>query len=66
MIKKEPLTCEEKQKIKNRVIHSMSCENMKPTANDLNNIDKILNNEISADELIQLETEKMKQEGLID
>ena len=66
MSKKPLLNSEEKQKIKNRVIHSMSCENMYPTENDKENIDKILSGEVPVDELIKQETERMKKEGLFD
>lgn len=65
MDKKKILSKEEQEKIKKRVIHSMECEKMAPSKQDLKNMDMVLSETKSIEKIIAEEEERMKQEGLI-
>ena len=65
MDKKKVLSKEEQEKIKKRVIHSMECEKMPPSMQDLKNMEQVLSGTKTVEQIIAEEEARMKQEGLI-
>ena len=65
MDKKKVLSKEEQEKIKKRVIHSMECEKMPPSKQDLKNMEQVISGTKTVEEIIAEEEARMKQEGLI-
>ncbi|MGN1201466.1 MAG: hypothetical protein ACI4R8_04350 [Candidatus Caccovivens sp.] len=65
MDKNKVLSEEEQEKIKKRVIHSMGCEKMPPSKQDLKNMEEVLSGTKTIEEIVAEEETRMKQERLI-
>ena len=59
------LTKAEVEKISKEIIHSMECEKMTASKQDLKNMNDILEGNKTAEQVIAEEEARMKQEGLI-
>ena len=59
------LTKAEIEKISKGIIHSMECEKMTASKQDLKNMNDILEGNKTAEQVIAEEEARMKQEGLI-
>ena len=55
----------EVEKIKKRVVHNMECEKMTPSEQDLKNIQAVLSDEKTVEQIIAETDKKLKEEGLI-
>lgn len=65
MAKKNILTKEEQVKAKKQIIHTMECEKLIVSKQDVKNIENILSGDKTVDEVIAEEQSRMREEGLI-
>lgn len=65
MAKKNILTKEEQVKAKKQIIHTMECEKLIVSEQDVKNIENILSGDKTVDEVIAEEQSRMREEGLI-
>jgi hypothetical protein len=64
-MKNKKLTKAEIEKISKSIIHSMGCEKMPASTQDIENMNDILEGKKNAEQVITEEEVRMKKEGLI-